>query len=306
MIKVFDKLWYIQKRNREFIYNHETQTGSHGDVTIEKLSYMTYYENNAPFKSRSQTGLGWARSYETDLEVSDGIIIDNSPQSGFKVVGSVGRWSTQNKLFQIEDPRGFIVEIPTGNLSALLNDTTVINAVIQEDCVWGREASNHVLLSIGSDPYLKSLENMKALDTATKIKPKDLTIGDWVSTVGGGETYFAGRCRITWTNERSGQVVEDKWSWLFLEKYKWSDEEEYSISQPQTPKVTGVVKNEILDWVALYKTRYMPDRVSMEFHRGDGKSHEIPNPNYNISDSYYGWRKYKREDDEFTISVEYK
>lgn len=52
-------------------------------------------------------------------------IIKNDPMEGFKISHSVSRYSTNNKLWRIEDPRGFELEITTGNMEDLLMAGTV-------------------------------------------------------------------------------------------------------------------------------------------------------------------------------------
>lgn len=287
MIKIFDKLWYIQKRHIPSTYDHKTGKYTYGELEIKKLSYMTYYEDNAPFRKRSETGVGWARTNLIKLDVSDGIIIDNSPVSGFKVVDSVSRWSTSNKLFRILDPRGFIVEIPTGNLATLLNYVTIVNAVILDDCVWGREGSNHVLLSVDSPPYAESSANMKQIKEQGFVKAKDLKEGDWVQQFNQQydfyDYYYAGRCRLTWQNQHTKEIVVDSWKHLFIENYDGERKSgRNSKIKGNSMKITKVIRNETYDWFSDLDYYYAPQRVKNRFK--NGTSHN------EITSAYYGSR----------------
>lgn len=63
-------------------------------------------------------------------------VIKNDPMSGFKIVESVSRYSTSNKLWRIEDPRGFELEISTGNMEAILKEGCVLKNEIQGTLQW--------------------------------------------------------------------------------------------------------------------------------------------------------------------------
>lgn len=63
-------------------------------------------------------------------------IIDNVPMVGFKIVSSVGRYSTANKLWRVLDPRGFELEISCANLESIINETTITKGVIESACMW--------------------------------------------------------------------------------------------------------------------------------------------------------------------------
>lgn len=292
MIKIHNKLWYIQNRTQE----HYWKTKTYGEVVIHKLSYMTYFESNKAFDKRCDTGCYWASLSKEHLNVDDGVFVDNTPQEGFKVVESVSRWSTSNKLFRIEDPRGFVVEIPTGNLATLLLDTTVINGVIQGGCVWGREGSNHVLLPITSEPYIKARSNMKILKSEL-IKPRDLKAGDWVTLLEDQwdkeRIYFAGRGKITWKNMYTGQEVVDTYQWIFITFYRDGDTTLYTTS---SFKITNVVKNEHYEWEESLRFPNMPKRIEKQFTTLIHDKEKY---------TQYGGSKYVHDNIEI-IGVEYK
>ena len=246
MIKIHKQLWYTCKKNP-----------SNGD---EGLAYMTHYEENSAFEKRKSTGVSWSRAI-------DGIVIDNSPEKGFYIGSSVSRWSTSNKLFRVKDPRGFIVEVPTDNISTLLHLCTVVSGVVQEECVWGREGNNHILLPVNSEPYTTSLEQMDTLKN--KLIPiKDLKIGDVVKLFDlKGEYTYHGKLKITWKltqTERNSYhfgrgssrapIVEDfeddKWVNIFSSKT--NDYRQDSITkgskvnhykEMNNPKIVEIVKN---------------------------------------------------------------
>jgi hypothetical protein len=60
----------------------------------------------------------------------------NEPLNGFKILTSVSRYSTSNKLWRILDPRGIQFEITTGCLENLILETDLVKGEIQGKCIW--------------------------------------------------------------------------------------------------------------------------------------------------------------------------
>lgn len=297
MIKINDKIWYVIKPGQE-----------------EDLAYMAQYEETkegnptASVVKMQATGRSWARVREnivykrregTSWEyvydenhcpvidytepAKEGVecIADNSPTTGFYIGESVSRWSTDNKLFRVTDPRGFMVEVPTGNISTLLHHTTVVKGVVQEPCVWGRDGANHILLPINSEPYLLTLDQMDTLENKL-ISVKDLKVGDWVKMFEDEmEYYYAGKIRGTWnlrgqnsyndyysssgrrqtTYSEYVEVTDDKWVDVFLCKrygQKWY------VETKNKPKIVEVIKNEKLTLEVSEYQRYVPKRVQIK------------------------------------------
>ena len=255
MVKIYDKLWYITDDTRE-----------------DNLSYLCQYETTesgevaANVKKMQATGRGWIRGENKD---KSGTIIDNTPTKNIYVGCSVSRWSTSNKLFRVTDPRGFTIEIPTDNLATLLHHTTVVKGVVQEECVWGKEGNNHILLPVNSEPYRLSREQQNVLDNKL-ISVKDIKVGDWVKFFGGDtEYYFFGRVKLIWNvrGRRSrgyynwgsrGQKDEEYTDWyeiednkyvnLFLRFHKYSsDDTVFYAETPANPKIVEVLRNEVID-----------------------------------------------------------
>jgi hypothetical protein len=213
MINIHKKLWVAIKKNKD------------------GLAYMTYYQKDSAFENRKSTGLNWSGIKEDEAEV-----YDNLPIQNFIIAESVSRWSTQNKLFRVIDPRGFTVEVPTGNISNLLKYTTVIKGVVQEECVWGREVNNHVLLPVGSEPYLKSKEDTKT--NSEKISFSKLDEGNTVSMyIGGGNYRYLGKFKMKWSIKKrqgvkklsgSGFYSYDRYCWIKSSSDEVLREEEFT------------------------------------------------------------------------------
>lgn len=306
MIKISDKIWYVIKPEHE-----------------DNLAYMCGYEetkegNPTSGVSKMQsTGRGWARigaqtvykrkeddkyTYLYDennrpiidhvIPAKEGVesIAENIPTKGFSIWDSVSRWSTDNKLFRVKDPRGFTVEVPTGNIATLLHHTTVVKGIVDEACVWGREGNSHILLPVNSEPYLITLDQMDTLENKL-ISIKELRVGDWVKFFNDdNEYYYAGKMRGTWNvRGESGtgmyyygqnrekiysQLVEtkdDKWTELFLYKYSWSKEgDKWATSSTSKPKIVQVIRNEGMNITPDMVSIYCPERVKNKSGLNDG------------------------------------
>lgn len=270
MIKIHDRLWFIVKDVEDKDSN---------------LAYMCQYEENksggvsSTTENMQRTGRRWVGNSKK----SEDDIIDNTPTKGFYVGISVSRWSTSNKLFRVEDPRGFTVEIPTDNLATVLHHTTVIKGVIQEECVWGRDGGNHILLPVNSEPYNLSRKNQNILDNKL-IPMSEVKQGDWVKFFGSDkEYYFYGRVKITWKvrgykprwygygyRNRTDEIEytdwhdieDDKYVNLFLREVSYSSGNEWRNETPSKPKITEVVRNSPIE-IEIDKLGWMscPERV---------------------------------------------
>jgi hypothetical protein len=304
VIKISDKIWYVLKPE-------------HND----ELAYMCPYDTNKEGEALSNvvkmqsTGRSWASSRIVEYKKDDKgqierdennqyittrdeyvkgteAIADNTPTTDFYVGSSVSRWSTSNKLFRVKDPRGFTVEIPTDNLATLLHHTTVVKGVVQEQCVWGREGNNHILLPVNSEPYLITLDQMDTLQNKL-ISVKDLKVGDWVKMFEDkSEYYYAGKLKGTWsirgyshhysysynsTNSSTYSewvdVRDEKWTEVFLRKTTYSGRVAYYVETFSKPKIVEVLHNEPLSLNAEDYSWYCPQRVTNKTNFHDRWQH---------------------------------
>lgn len=121
------------------------------DTEKPPLAFATPNGTDAAFKKRKATVDSWARGYKKPEK--EGLIVKNDPQEGFYLKDWTSRWHTQNKWFNVIDPRGFHLQLSAAALTDLINDATLIKGVIQGKCVWGRRGSEHVLVPIDSEMY---------------------------------------------------------------------------------------------------------------------------------------------------------
>lgn len=282
MIKIYPQLWFITDDTKE-----------------NNLSYMCQYELTqsdevaANVKKMQKTGRSWAKKSGSD---DAGNIIDNTPTKNIYVGCSVSRWSTSNKLFRVTDPRGFTIEIPTDNLATLLHHTTVIKGVVQEECVWGKDGNNHILLPVDSEPYKLSREQQDTLDNKL-IPVSDLKVGDLVKFFGGDtEYYFFGRVKITWNvrgyrpkyyynwGSRKQEERDEYTNWYEIEDKKYIDifirksgQDNWYAETPSKTNIVEVLRNEVLDidlkdvkyglYAPVRVTNQLEDKIDTSYYR---------------------------------------
>lgn len=293
MIQIHKEIWYVIKpdNKEQLAYMCQFQAGKDGEV-LSNVSKMqatgrSWARTNSQNVWKKDEKGEYVRNEQGQLTVDHVIpsktgaefVADNVPTKGFYIGDSVSRWSTSNKLFRVTDPRGFMVEVPTGNISTLLHHTTVINGVVDSECVWGREGNNHILLPVNSEPYLITLDQMDTLSNKL-ISVKDLKVGDYVKFFEDkNEYYYAGKLKGTWSirgytsggywDRNKGtqysewtEVKDDKWSDVFLRKTTYSGKVAYHVETFSKPKIVEVLRNEPLSLNAEDYSWYCPQRVT--------------------------------------------
>jgi hypothetical protein len=152
------------------------------DKTNFPLSFVTWYEkDDAAFKKRKHTVDQWSHYNNYDHKTNTtnngtGVqcLIPNSPIEGFQIINSVSRYSTSNKWFNVNDPRGFSIQISAESLVDLLRNTTLLKGGrVQGKCVWGRVDGANVLVPVDSEDY----RNFEKVSNSTS---KNYNVGDVV------------------------------------------------------------------------------------------------------------------------------
>lgn len=145
--------WTIKNEidhNFGFLHPHEPSkaTDAKRKRTQHSWAYRGYYENNGePWEKGSE----WVYTPQTPNANGHPYTVinydrpidklyapkiwDNVPIAGFKIIDTVNRYRG-NKLFKVLDPRGIEFEITVNSLFHLLQEGTVRNGVILDECVW--------------------------------------------------------------------------------------------------------------------------------------------------------------------------
>ena len=179
------------------------------DVNDPPLGFATPYGTNAAFKKRRETVDNWVGNVYDHVSKRnlfnnpyEGTVIDNVPLAMFTFEKSVSRYTTSNKLFRINDPRGFQLEISAENLADILLNCSTDHGEIIGQFVWGRDGSTNYLCRLDHPEYL-------AFKNPKKEKGK-LDIGDLIKTQQQGELIYVGEMYGILLGSQSGYLVPDK------------------------------------------------------------------------------------------------
>jgi hypothetical protein len=168
-IKLFEKVYVgFQKRN--------TESGS-------PLGFLTPWGEDSAAKKRMETVDKWSSASKFES-----VVLDNIPVSGFRVSDSARRngWNGGNTVIQIEDPRGFELQISVDNMIQIMSGNLILDGEIKVPCVWGRDGKDNILLPTNSEPYMNAIENterlkqtfsMRSVKPGNTIELKDGRVG---------------------------------------------------------------------------------------------------------------------------------
>lgn len=183
-------------------------------IIPEKVYVGVHPRNNGSYPYALVTAWGTDsaarnRMLTVDSNSKDAVAIPNTPTVGF-VVDSTA-WKDEIK---IRDPRGFLVGIRSDHVIQLMRNSTMINGMIVEPCVYARSNGQNVLLNTRSDVYRHS-------QLMTEIA---LSKDSWKNAKPGN--------RVTLTNGVQG-VYLGKYHSVNLDTSAWVDQ-----SRPAANKLT--------------------------------------------------------------------
>lgn len=162
------------------------------------LAFATQVSNDSAFKKRKDTVDHWSgptyrsvpkkdadgnlvmrTDYPNHPEyvreenpMTEGHILDNTPLSGFTFEKSVSRWTTSNKWFTINDPRGFQLQIAADNLGDIIINSGILKGELQGEFVWSKNKSNIFLTRSDHKAYIEKFK--------PKVEHRPLQLGDVV------------------------------------------------------------------------------------------------------------------------------
>lgn len=129
------------------------------DTSKYPLGFATPFGTDKAFEKRKSTVDSWSGKNGTFKTFK------NDPLPGFMFDKAVSRYSTSNKMFQINDPRGFTLEIDAYNLGDLLSNATISCGNLEGEFVWGRSKGNNFLTRLDHPDYIEYF--------TTRNKPKE-------------------------------------------------------------------------------------------------------------------------------------
>lgn len=157
------------------------------------LGFMTPWGEDEAARKRIATVDNWARGYGNTEKVEP-VTLNNIPMTGFRISRAVrrsGGWGSSNATFvRVEDPRGFELEISVQNLLMLMDNNITQDAEIIQECIWGRDGGNNILLAVNSQPYLDATENTRR--SASRVSAKEVKPGFEVTLENGDRGFYYG------------------------------------------------------------------------------------------------------------------
>lgn len=147
-----------------------------GDETHTPLGFVVPDGETAAAKKLQSTVENWCAGYRYGNAPAKPFTpsrYQNSPTMGFTLDRVVSRWRTQNKLFRVNDPRGWQIEISTENLMYIMLNSDISNGAVQTPLVYARKGGTNWLVAP------KHIEARNELDK-TGIKVRALKIGQIV------------------------------------------------------------------------------------------------------------------------------
>jgi len=220
------------------------------------LGFATPEGKDSAANKRKSTVEGWAgknASYVT---------IDNVPVEGFRFVGDVTRsrdwFGSGASVWRVEDPRGFEIEITSGNLMMLMELTTIENGLIKGKCLYARDGAKNALLLENSEEYQAAFAQTTRMKSSDKFTLKSLKPGDLVTMVDGTEAQYFGKvCCLVQTTEdlkldKDGKptvtyygrnyVQHQLTKFVVKDRYLMIPTAKSSIDLPSTPKIAELKK----------------------------------------------------------------
>jgi len=154
------------------------------------LGFMTPWGKDAAAAKRMASVDSWSGKGTTGAMEPQ--VISNAPMSGFKLGASIrsSGYGGYDK-WRIEDPRGFELEITSGNLAQLISVGMIDQGEIMDQCVWARHGAHNVLLSTATDEYKRAVENTEIAGKTANWK--DVKIGNGIVLQNGIKGTWLGR-----------------------------------------------------------------------------------------------------------------
>lgn len=134
----------------------------------------------------------------------------NSPLEGFKLHSLTQRsrelFGSGRHVWRVEDPRGFILEISSENLQAIIETSSLKESVICSPCVWAWSGQYLSLIPINSDLYKDTISNKERHQK--KVSKKDVKIGNILILKDGSEVIYYGRWWILEKDHHADVIVK--------------------------------------------------------------------------------------------------
>lgn len=146
------------------------------DTENPPLAFITPYGTDKAFEKRKETVWNWCNDdWSAKPPKIDPVVFDNVELSGYTLDKVVERYTTSNKVFRVNDPRGFQFEIYADNLADIL-----LNGEISH----GKLVGNYIFARSGANNFLMREDHPANIERTTPSFDRPLQVGDVVSMSG--------------------------------------------------------------------------------------------------------------------------
>lgn len=153
-----------------------------------QLGFAVPHGTDSAAKKRMTTVDNW-RDEKIEPKVFDNVLME-----GFQVFRQKYRsyWGGANVVWRIIDPRGFQLEIESGNMENIIDCTVIDKGMIKGKCVWGRSGSKNVLLPEASEPYQNAMQNTK-VKNSVGVKISSVVPGSLITLKNNEQIVYLGK-----------------------------------------------------------------------------------------------------------------
>lgn len=146
-LKYFDK-WYAGIKHTE----------AKDNASGLPLGFIVPDGDDSGAKKRKETVDNWVNGYgympNPASSLNECKVVDNTPMNGFKIVDWAGRYSTDNKVVRVVDPRGYELEVYIPNLLELIQTCDINKGEINAELLWLRDGAANKLVR-ADNPVIK-------------------------------------------------------------------------------------------------------------------------------------------------------
>ena len=191
-------------------------------VAIKPNSELAYViplsGSEANIAKQKSKGDSWAKEYQRDIHNyvdGESIELDNTPTTGYEVIGFSSRYSTSNKHIYLKHPQGFHFEMSIETFVEMLKETTIENGIIQNEMVIYSYKGKNALCVYGGDLYnTLEEEGVKFLKVGS-LKEGDVISLKGVSNLQNKVTYVGKRIisasfDISYNSEELKRCISEK------------------------------------------------------------------------------------------------
>lgn len=243
------------------------------------LGFMTPYGTDKAAQKRIQTVDNWAkrnnRTYDHERKVYvekdhiPPVVLKNAPVQGFKVSNFINRsasWAKCRDKWRVEDPRGFELEITSGNLEKIMENSDIIKGTIQESCIWARLGAENILIPTNMELYKSVKSNTNRYNS--KASTRDLKPGYKAILQNGQEGIYMGLFHVVtlqrgYNTERANSVI------LGLvpnKKHVFRTEGTNTFFCYASPKLSSIEKAEVLTNTEQLVNKCLNDKGTIVSH----------------------------------------